>query len=47
MKNLKTTLTGSLFYIVLLIVVFVAGTFYPNYLKVSDIEYNLEAKYIS
>jgi Bax protein len=47
MKNLKTTLTGSLFYIVLLIVVFVAGTFYPNYLKVRDIEYNLEAKYIS
>ena len=47
MKNLKTTLTGSLFYIVLLIVVFVAGTFYPNYLKVRDIEYNLETKYIN
>ena len=46
MKNLKTTLTGSLFYIVLLIIVFVAGTFYPNYLKVREIEYNLESKYI-
>ena len=46
MKNLKTTLTGSLFYIVLLIIVFIAGTFYPNYLKVREIEYNLESKYI-
>ena len=46
MKNLKTTLTGSLFYIILLIVVFIAGTFYPNYLKVRQIEYNLETKYI-
>ena len=31
MKNLKNTLTGSLFYIILLIVVFIAGTFYPNF----------------
>ena len=46
MKNLKTTLTGSLFYILLLIVVFIAGTFYPNFLKVREIEYNLETKYI-
>ena len=46
MKNLKTTLTGSLFYIILLIVVFMAGTFYPNFLKVREIEYNLETKYI-
>ena len=46
MKNLKTTLTGSLFYIILLIVVFIAGTFYPNFLKVREIEYNLESKYI-
>jgi Bax protein len=46
MKNLKTTLTGSLFYIILLIVVFIAGTFYPNFLKVREIEYNLETKYI-
>ena len=46
MKNLKTTLTGSLFYIILLIVVFLAGTFYPNFLKVREIEYNLETKYI-
>ena len=46
MKNLKTTLTGSLFYIILLIVVFIAGTFYPNFLKVKEIEYNLETKYI-
>ena len=46
MKNLKTILTGSLFYIILLIVVFIAGTFYPNFLKVREIEYNLETKYI-
>ena len=46
MKNLKTTLNGSLFYIILLIVVFIAGTFYPNFLKVREIEYNLENKYI-
>jgi Bax protein len=46
MKNLKITLTGSLFYIILLIVVFTAGTFYPNFLKVREIEYNLETKYI-
>ncbi len=46
MKNLKTTLTGSLFYIILLIIVFIAGTFYPNFLKVREIEYNLESKYI-
>jgi len=46
MKNLKTTLTGSLLYITLLIVVFFAGTFYPNFLKVREIEYNLETKYI-
>ena len=46
MKNLKTTLTGSLFYIILLIVVFIAGTFYPNFFKVREIEYNLETKYI-
>ena len=46
MKNLKTTLTGSLFYILLLIVVFIAGTFYPNFFKVREIEYNLESKYI-
>jgi Bax protein len=39
-------LTGSLFYIILLIVVFIAGTFYPNFLKVREIEYNLETKYI-
>ena len=46
MKNLKTTLTGSLFYIILLIVVFIVNTFYPNFLKVREIEYNLETKYI-
>jgi Bax protein len=46
MKNLKITLTGSLFYLILLIVVFIAGTFYPNFLKVREIEYNLETKYI-
>ena len=46
MKNLKTTLTSSVFYIILLIVVFIAGTFYPNFLKVREIEYNLETKYI-
>ena len=46
MINLKTTLTGSLFYIILLMVVFIAGTFYPNFLKVREIEYNLETKYI-
>ena len=46
MKNLKTTLTGSLFYILLLIIVFIAGTFYPNFFKVREIEYNLETKYI-
>lgn len=46
MKNLKTTLTGSLFYLGLLIIVFIAGTFYPNFLKVREIEYNLETKYI-
>lgn len=46
MKNLKITLTGSLFYIILLIVVFFAGTFYPNFIKVKQIEYNLETKYI-
>lgn len=46
MKNLKITLTGSLFYIILLIVVFIAGTFYPNFIKVKQIEYNLETKYI-
>ena len=27
-------------------VVFIAGTFYPNFLKVREIEYNLETKYI-
>jgi Bax protein len=29
-----------------LIVVFIAGTFYPNFLKVREIQYNLETKYI-
>lgn len=46
MKNLKTTLTGSLFYLGLLIIVFIAGTFYPNFLKVREIQYDLETKYI-
>ena len=39
-------MTGSLFYIILLIVVFIAGTFLPKLLKVREIEYNLETKYI-
>jgi|9_EtaG_2_1085328.scaffolds.fasta_scaffold14317_1 Bax protein len=47
MKNLKSTLNGKFFYIILLILVFIIGTFYPNFLKVKQIEYSLETKYIN
>jgi len=46
MKSLKNTLNGKLFYLIILVIVFIAGTFYPNFLKVKQIEYALETKYI-
>ena len=46
MKSLKNTLSGKLFYFIILVIVFISGTFYPNFLKVKQIEYSLETKYI-
>jgi Bax protein len=46
MKSLKNTLNGKLFYLIILVIVFISGTFYPNFLKVKQIEYSLETKYI-
>tara|TARA_Y100000004_G_scaffold195589_1_gene263010 strand:+ start:862 stop:1494 length:633 start_codon:yes stop_codon:yes gene_type:complete len=46
MKNSKGTLIGKSFYLILLIVAFGTGTFYPNFLEVRKIEYNIESKYI-
>ena len=46
MKNSKGTLIGKSFYLILLLVAFVTGTFYPNFLEVRKIEYNIESKYI-
>ena len=46
MKSLKNTLSGKLFYFIILLIVFISGTFYPNFLKVKQIEYSLETKYI-
>ena len=46
MKNSKGTLIGKFFYLILLIVAFGTGTFYPNFLEVRKIEYNIESKYI-
>ena len=38
MKSLKNTLNGKLFYLIILVIVFIAGTFYPNFLKVKQID---------
>ena len=46
MKNSKGTLIGKSFYLILLIIAFGTGTFYPNFLEVRKIEYNIESKYI-
>ena len=46
MKNSKGTLIGKSFYLILLLVAFGTGTFYPNFLEVRKIEYNIESKYI-
>ena len=46
MKNSKSTLIGKSFYLILLLVAFGTGTFYPNFLEVRKIEYNIESKYI-
>ena len=46
MKNSKGTLIGKSFYLILLLVAFGTGTFYPNFLEVRKIEYIIESKYI-
>tara|TARA_Y100000592_G_C5467901_1_gene317756 strand:+ start:357 stop:989 length:633 start_codon:yes stop_codon:yes gene_type:complete len=46
MKNSKGTLIGKSFYLILLLIAFGTGTFYPNFLEVRKIEYNIELKYI-
>ena len=46
MKNSKGTLIGKYFYLILLLIAFGTGTFYPNFLEVRKIEYNIESKYI-
>lgn len=46
MKNSKGTLIGKSFYLILLLLAFGTGTFYPNFLEVRKIEYNIESKYI-
>tara|TARA_R100000773_G_C4219456_1_gene118033 strand:+ start:523 stop:1155 length:633 start_codon:yes stop_codon:yes gene_type:complete len=46
MKNSKSTLIGKSFYLILLLIAFGTGTFYPNFLEVRKIEYNIESKYI-
>ena len=46
MKNSKGTLIGKSFYLILLLIAFGTGTFYPNFLEVRKIEYNIESKYI-
>ena len=46
MKKSKGTLIGKSFYLILLIIAFGTGTFYPNFLEVRKIEYNIESKYI-
>ena len=33
-------------YLIILVILFISGTFYPNFLKVKQIEYSLETKYI-
>ena len=46
MKNSKGISIGKSFYLILLLVAFGTGTFYPNFLEVRKIEYNIESKYI-
>ena len=46
MKNSKGTLIGKSFYLILLLIAFGTGTFYPNFLEIRKIEYNIESKYI-
>ena len=45
MKSLKNTLSGKLFYFIILVIVFISGTFYPNFLKVKQIEYSFEPEF--
>lgn len=46
MKNLKTILTGKLFFIILIIIAYITGTFQPNFLKVKQLKYQIEEQYI-
>lgn len=46
MKNLKAILTGKLFYIYIIIIAYVTGTFQPNFLKVKQLKYEIEEQYI-
>ena len=46
MKNSKGTLIGKSFYLILLLIAFGTGSFYPNFLEIRKIEYNIESKYI-
>lgn len=46
MRSLKTILIGNVIYIIILLIVFGVGTFYPNFYTLGKIEHNIEARYI-
>ena len=47
MKSLKVILTGKIFFILLLIVSFLYGTFNPNFWIINKIEHKVSTKYIN
>ena len=46
MRNLKTILIGNIIYIIILIIIFGIGTFYPNFYTIGKIEHKIESRYI-
>lgn len=46
MKNLKTILTGKIFFFILIVIAYITGTFQPNFLKVKQLKYEIEEQYI-
>ena len=45
-RSLKAILIGKLISLIILFVVFVAGTFYPNFYTLGKIEHKIESRYI-
>lgn len=47
MRNLKVILTGKIFFLIMLVVSFVYGTFNPNFWTVNKIEHKVSTKFIN